>query len=490
MSFRRLTTSIVFLAVFAMAVRVSTDTDTWWHLRAGWWMVEHGQILREDLFSLTRMGQPWIYPGWLAQIALYGAFAGLGYAGLNLLTAAAVVAAFAFVWRELEGPGLLRAFVLLLAAMTSAVYWSARPQIFSFLLSAVCLWALEGARKGSGKRILILPAVMALWVNLHGGFAIGFLLIGVYAAGEGIELLLGVALKQSSLAAAWRAHRASLLRLGGVLGACALAACLNPNGPAMLLYPFKTVSIGVLQDYIQEWQSPNFHHLEPQPFVWMLFLTAMAMAASSRRKAPVEWLGLFGFAYLGLVAGRNIAVFALVAAPTLSRHAESALAPIARSVAKGPQVPERWARVINAILLSLAVVAAAAKVSIPLATSVNVTALEERLPVAAVSYIQTERPPGALFNSYNWGGYILWALYPDHPSFVDGRTDLFDDEILRQYLTAWRAGEGWEEVLDRWDIRLVLLEPDAPLVRALESAGWARGYADEHAVVLLRGEGP
>ncbi len=406
----------------------------------------------------------------------------------NYLLLAAIVAALAFIWRVLEGPVLLRAFVLLLVAMTSAVYWSARPQIFSFLLSAVFLWALEGDRQKSGRRILLLPVVMALWVNLHGGFAIGFLLIGAYLASEAVEILLLALSKGTSLAAGWRERRSSILRLSGILTACALAVCLNPNGASMLLYPFRTVSIGVLQDYIQEWQTPNFHRLEPQPFLWMLFLCALTMGSSSRRKAPVEWLGLFGFAYLGLLAGRNIAVFALVAAPTLARHAESALAPIVRCIPAGPQVPDRWARVLNGVLLVLVVVAAGVKVALPLAGSVNEAALEERLPVAAVSYIQRERPPGSMFNSYNWGGYVLWALYPEYPSFVDGRTDLFDDDILGEYLTAWRAGEGWEAVIDQWDIRLALLEPDAPLVRALESAGWVRAYTDEQAVVLERGE--
>jgi len=489
-SFRRLTTAIAFLSVFAMAVRVSADTDTWWHLRAGSWILEHGQILRQDMFSLTRAGQAWIYPGWLAQIALYVSFDALGYAGLNLLTAGAVVLALAFVWRVLEGPVLLRAFVLLLAATTSAVYWSARPQIFSFVLSAVFLWALEGARRGHAKRLYVLPAVMAVWVNLHGGFAIGFLLIGVYLAGQVAELAIAVVLKKEGLAPAWRGQRSALLGLGGLLLACALAVCLNPNGAAMLAYPFKTVSIGVLQDYIQEWQSPNFHRLEPQPFVWMLFLTALAMAGSTLRKAPHEWLGLFGFAYLGLIAGRNIAVFALVAAPILARHAASALGPILHSVSAGPQVPDRWARAINIGLLTLAVLAAAAKAAIPLSAEVNTEALAERLPLEAVAFIEREQPMGPLFNSYNWGGYVLWALYPEYPSFVDGRTDLFDDEILQQYLTAWRAAEGWESVIAEWDIRLALLEPDAPLVRALESVGWARTYSDEQAVVLERGGRP
>jgi hypothetical protein len=122
----------------------------------------------------------------------------------------------------------------------------------------------------------------------------------------------------------------------------------------------------------------------------------------------------------------------------------------------------------------------------PLSPRVNETALAERLPVAAVEYIDAHRPPGPLFNSYNWGGYILWALYPEYPSFVDGRTDLFDDEVLREYLTAWRADDGWQAVLEDRGIRLALLEPNAPLVHALEFAGWSKVYADSQAVVLQR----
>ncbi|MCK4692920.1 MAG: hypothetical protein KAT23_04785, partial [Anaerolineales bacterium] len=115
MSFRRLVVGLTFLAVFTMAMRVSVDTDTWWHLRAGEWIVEQRQILRTDPFSLTRQGEPWIYPGWLAQIGLYGIHNEFGFAGLNLITALMVVLAFVFIWLLLDGPLLMRAFVLLLA---------------------------------------------------------------------------------------------------------------------------------------------------------------------------------------------------------------------------------------------------------------------------------------------------------------------------------------------------------------------------------------
>jgi hypothetical protein len=485
-SFRRLTILVAFLAVFTMAVRVSIDTDTWWHLRAGAWMVEHRQILSQDVFSLTRMGQPWIYPGWLAQVLLYVVFHFLGYAGLNLFTAATVVLAFVFVWQTFEGPTLLRAFVLLLAATTSAVYWSARPQILSFVLAGLFVWILERSRAGDRRLLWILPPAMALWANLHGGFAIGLMLLGIYLAGEVLELIVPAFLRSVTLAQAWAERRGAVVALALAAIVSAAAVSLNPHGPVMLLYPFRTVSIGVLQDYIQEWQSPNFHHLEAQPFLWMLFLTVAALTFSRRRRGATEILGVVAFAYMSLLAGRNIALFALFTGPVLARHGHSALEPVIARFGRGPQIPERIARVLNLVLVALLLVAGAAKVSIPLSPMTNEQALERQLPVAAVEWIRHHHPAGPLFNSYNWGGYILWALYPDYPSFVDGRTDLFDDEILSDYLEAWRAGPEWTEVINHWGIQLALLEPEAPLATALEQSGWVRLYADGQAVVLGR----
>ena len=486
MSFRRLTIVVAFLAVFAMAMRVSADTDTWWHLRAGGWMIEHHQVLSTDVFSLTRMGQTWIYPGWLAQITLYAVFHSLGYAGLNLFTAAVVVMTFIFAWQTFEGPILLRAFVLLLAATTSAVYWSARPQMLSFALAGLFIWILERSRAGDRRWLWILPPAMALWANLHGGFAIGLMLLGLYLAGEVLELLVPVFLRSATLAQAWAERRERIAALALAAGVGAAAVSLNPHGPVMLLYPIRTVSIGVLQDYIQEWQSPNFHHLEAQPFLWMLFLTIAALAFSRRRRGTTEVLGVVAFAYLSLLAGRNIALFALFTGPVLARHGHSALEPVFARFGRGPQIPERIARVLNLVILALLLVAAAAKVSIPLSPTTNEQALEGQVPVAAVEWIRQHHPAGPLFNSYNWGGYVLWALYPDYPSFVDGRTDLFDDEILQEYLSSWRGDPGYRASFDRWGIGIVLIEPDAPLARVLPDEGWQSVYADNMAVVFLK----
>jgi hypothetical protein len=486
MRFPRLVLLLTLLAIFTMAVRVSTDSDTWWHLRAGSWMVEHREILRTDPFSLTRIDQPWAYPGWMAQIALFGVFQGLGYAGLNLFTALMVVLAFGLLWPALEGSPLLRAFVLVLAAAASAVYWAARPHIITFALSAAFLLILELAKRGRLRLLWILPALMALWVNLHGGFAFGFMLMILYLIGELVELVIDAVQAGGAIGSAWTKRKALILGLMITGLACAAASVLNPHGVRMLLYPFKTVSIGVLQDFIQEWQSPNFHQTEVQPFLWLLFLTSIALALSPRRKTAVELILLVVLGYMSFIAARNIAQFALVAALILGRHAQAAFSQLKWKFGKGNDLHPRLAAAINWIILVVACFASMIKIATVSTADVNQEAVAATQPTEAVAYIRREKPSGPLFNSYNWGGYVLWELYPDYLSFVDGRTDLFDDEILERYLETWRADPGWEEFLDEWGIRLVLIEPGAPLARELQDGGWIVIYADDQALVLRK----
>ena len=480
MNFKRLVSSVSLLAIFTMALRISVTSDTWWHLRAGSWIVENGQLLRQDLFSLTRLGQPWLYPGWLAQIGMITTFEWLGFPGLNLFTALSVLVGFAFVWKSVEAPALLKGFTFVLAAACAGVYWSARPQILSFALTGAWIWALERGRLRGPRALWVWPALMALWVNLHGGFAVGLLLLAVELISAGLDRITPSRFDIPPSGS----PKLGLARIGAGAGASIVAVSLNPNGPLMLAYPFKTVSIGVLQDYIQEWQSPNFHSLELQPFLWLLLLTAAFLALSPKSPNWRELLSVAVFAYLGFLAARNIALFALVVLPILTRHMQMTLQTWFPSRAPAKQLPAGAAQAVNLILLVVLVAAAGLKAFTPLSRSANEAAVREQTPVAAADYLLEARPPGPLLNSYNWGSYVIWALYPNYLSFVDGRTDLFDDEILQEYLELWRADPGWEDSLERWGLKTALLEPEAPITRELLLAGWRILYEDPQAVVL------
>ncbi len=504
MNTNRLVTCIVFLAVFAMAAKVSVDSDTWWHLRAGEWIVQNHAVLHTDPFSYTRGGVTWEYPGWLVEAPMLLLYRLLGPGGLNLWTALMVMVTFLVVWQTLSGGIFLKAFVIILAAATSGVYWAARPYLITFLFTGLFLWILERYRwnrfsldpsslPGSGdktgrsseKRLWLLPVLMIVWVNSHGGFAIGFVLLGIYWLADVAAMLGKRSWKTPEGIEDYAKPVLSLSLIGFIM---VLAVCFNPYGPIMLAYPFRTVSIGALQEFIQEWQSPNFHLVSAQPFIWLWILTFTAVGISRKRLALTDFLLVAVFTYLSLLAWRNVALFALVSPPVLTRHAAPVLDALKqrhgiRSATY--QTTDSRLILVNWILLVVLVMAVFVKASMSFPLSANQKVFRETLPVDAIAFIKTEAPAGRLFNSYNWGGYLLWEL-PEYPVFIDGRTDLYDGKIVEQWLQVVRAEEGWQKVLDQWEVHLVLVEPSVPVVSSLEQNGWNLLYQDERAVVYGR----
>jgi hypothetical protein len=488
MSFRRLVPYVTFLAILAMAIRPSIDTDTWWHLRAGEWILDHRQILRQDLFSFTMHGAGWHYPGWLAEVGMAAVRRFAGLAGLDVFTAVFVIAALGLVWTLLEGPLLLRSAVLLLAAAASAVYWSARPQIVSFAFTAAILVLIDRILVRRPRAWWWIPALMALWSNVHGGFALGLIVIATSFLGEAFELFIGDPARGVPVSQAWRNRRPSLAVIAGIGVASALAVAANPFGLEMLVYPWKTVSIGTLQASIQEWQSPDFHLAAVQPFLWMLVALLLSVAGSRRPMSATEVVRSAAFIILALLAVRNIASFAIVTAPVLSRHLSSTLERWRGLGWRSRPLPEALTRWINAVLAASLTLAAAGWALLQLDESTIDRHIDRSVPRAAFEVLVQNPPMGNLFHSYNWGGYVLWRLYPEYPSFVDGRTDVFSPQVLADYQEAWMAGPRWSQILETYRVQVVLVEPAAPLAQALRLTGWSIVHSDNQAILLRRPE--
>ena len=158
-----------------------------------------------------------------------------------------------------------------------------------------------------------------------------------------------------------------------------MAVCINPYGPEMLLYPFKTVSIGVLRDYIQEWQSPEFHSIAVQPFAWLMLLTFGAVGASRQGLAFIDFILVGLFFYMGLLAGRNVALFSIVAPMVLTRHAAPVLDGVSGSLGlqtSPPRSPSRRMSLLNIFILFLLAVAVIFKVSLVYPEKANVEAYQ------------------------------------------------------------------------------------------------------------------
>ena len=489
---RRLLVAVLFVAIFAMVASRGqpADTDTWWHLKSGQLMWDTGKVLLTDPFSHTAAGQSWIDHGWLVQVMLWPIYRATGLAGLALLLAAIVTAAFALVYRQCEGRPFVAAFAALLAAIASSVIWAVRPQIVSFLLAAIIAYLLDAYRRtGNVRRLWPIPVVMVLWANCHAGFVVALILMGCYLAGALLDQIT------SPRETPPKARPAALALF---LLVSLPAVLLNPNTVRMIPYAYQTISIGPLQAFIQEWAAPDFHNLQFHPFIWLLLLTLAAMGLSRRRADWVDLILLCVFGYMGLLAVRNVALFALVAAPILARYATAALDELALS----PRLswlgmithtlplprPRRSIVALNTTLLAVVLAVAGVMVGLNLIRLQDSTVWGKGLPLQSVEYLRQHDLPGQMFNSYNWGGYLIWALYPDKPVFVDGRTDLYAfNGVLDDYVQVQLAGPGWQEILDRYNVGYVVTEQGGLLTSALDGSGnWQKVYSDTLAVIHVR----
>jgi hypothetical protein len=269
-----------------------------------------------------------------------------------------------------------------------------------------------------------------------------------------------------------------------------LALLVNLQGIELLLLPFTTVSRAAEQLYIEEWQSPNFHETRMQPFAVLVILTFGAMGLSKHRSTITEFLLVAGFGLMGLFSARFISIFAVVTPVVLIRHVKEVIAywnetldiKINVELDRSPTHVQRW---LNRILVLFLAAVVMYKASSVMSWESNFQVFRESLPIDAVEYIKTKRPDGRMFNSYNFGGYLIWAL-PEYQVFIDGRADLHGDEIIFEWWNIIQGGDSWRESLDKWDIGFVLVESGLPLAEKLKDANWELVYEDEVAVIYQR----
>jgi len=487
---------VLFIGLFAMAARNVTDPDVWWHLKTGQYIAEHKSVPRADPFSFTRGGKPWIAHEWLTELFLYETWRYTGWGGLIVIFAAILCAAFLLLYLRCGSPPYIAGVATLVAAWTTMPVWGVRPQVISLLLTSLWLLILERSEKNPRLLWCTLPLTL-LWVNLHAGFALGLALFALFLAGNLLERAVGHSQQDAK-----RMRTAAFILLLDLL-----LVPLNPNGMRMFFYPVETLRSSAMQSYIAEWASPNFHHAEYWPFLLLILATFAALGWSRRGVRPRGILLLIVSLYAGLVSIRMIPLFALIAIPLLAGR-----------IGEWPraQHPNASGRMFinGGIVLAMAVFAAFHVVHV---IRFQPQAEMQNFPVRAVAFLKTH-PADRVFNHYDWGGYLIWKLYPETRVFIDGRADLYSSnpdssepdsgkrdsvqqnssgrgfdsraeqnkqQLLDQFAHTYQLQDNWQQALEQWAIHTVLVPVDSPLATGLRSApGWTAIYADSQAIIF------
>jgi hypothetical protein len=468
--------AVVLLGILALSARSVSDPDVWWHLKTGQIIAQTRTVPHTDSFSFTRAGSPWVAHEWLTDFFIYGAYRIGGWGGLIVVFALMVSAAFFLVYLRSAPDPYSSGLIVLLGAWATAPVWGVRPQVVSLLLTS--LWFLIVERSEQNLRLLwwTLPLTV-LWVNLHAGFALGLALLLLFLAGEFLE----------QVASSRPSNHARLRALAITFVFDLLLVPLNPNVTRMYFYPVDTLRSKAMQNYIAEWASPNFHHAEYIPFLLLLLTTTAILAWSRFRVRPRDILLLMVSTFAALSSIRMIPFYVLVAVPVLSRPVEL-WAPSQRSrkrLRAASRLPLPYTGVVNALVVFALIGFVGFQINNVVQRQPEVEA--QHFPAGAVAYLQAHAPSGPLFNLYDWGGYLIWRLNPQTPVFIDGRADLYGESLMRQFAELYGLKGGWQEALQTWRIRTILVDPDSALAVALRNApGWQVAYSDSQAIVLER----
>ena len=423
---------LVFVAVISFCHTGSTDL--WWHLKTGEWIWEQHSIPRTDPFSYSAAGQPWITHEWLFGLFAFLVYRAAGLAGLIGVKALLVAGLFALAAWTAHARGASSGTTVMVLAACYAVArlrFTERPEMLSVPIAVAFLLIYELSRKRP-RLLLLLPLLQLLWVNLHGGTA----LLGWFLAGAFV-------LDQARQPRDPDSPRQLLFRKELIWHLCALAGVIavsfaNPNG-------FEALSYGLLRAKsplsIKEFESLATRiglgmDLAILVFIAYAVLAIVLFVLRYRSVRIYEWLLLPALLILAAAFFRFRSLFVFLLAPSLAWHL---------SQVKYLRRIRWWLPALAAMMLLLRIVAIERG---PYTYRFGAGAHPGILPVEAAGFIRESGLSGRMFNSYNFGGYLIWGLGPQYPVFIDGREDVYvGPGVVGQYLDCFRSREQWQKLV-------------------------------------------
>jgi hypothetical protein len=388
---------------------------------------------------------------------------------------------------------------VLLALAASMIHFLARPHVVSWLFTLIWFWILDSSEENLSSehnrrhlwrrsRYWLLPLLMLVWVNVHGGFLVGFVLLAIFwldAAwtwltlknGRMDDILRKIAARKRALNLLWT-------------GLVSLAASLvNPHGWKLYSHIYDYLSSRFLMNHIEEFQSPNFHGIAQRCFVALVLIALAALALSDARKSVrLSCVLTIMFAvYAGLYASRNIPVSSLLlvlaVAPLISWGTSAAgFLDRMRQMELG-QRGHLWPAA--ALIFTLFVASNEGRIGSNVVMDAHFD--PRRMPVEAVKFIDENHVPGPVLSPDSWGGYLIYRLYPDRRAVIDDRHDFYGEEFLKSYLKTMHAEAGWQDFIEGYRPVCLLLPKNSALASvAIESDEWRQIYADDVAIAFVR----
>ncbi len=463
-----------------------TDGDTGWHIRTGEWILNHRAVPTEDVFSFTRPHQPWFAWewGWDLLFGTIHKFWGLeGVAFVNVMVLGIVAVLLYKLALRASGNELASFFVTTIAVCGSSVHWLARPHLLSWLFFALFLHLIRDLKEGRRHPLYILPVIVAIWANIHPSFFLSVLLLILTASEEALQIFVDA----GTLPAVYRKCRPFLW----TIASCSLASLLNPYSWHLHAHILAVLNPELVNG-IQEYQSINFHNPPAGFFECMLLLAAASVFWSWQKKTANSTISVLFWAHVALFSARNVPLFLMIATPVVAKMLNQLTAAsgitrfhpihaIVSQISQDLRFFERRRPIHALSALGVLVLAGLFAVNAPgFEGQFNPYAF----PATAIPTVASSNAR-RIFASDQWGGYLIYRLYPAKKVFIDGRADVFGSELSSDALGVQNARYDWKRQLDRFAVDMVIVKPDAPLASALKvSSDWMTLFDDGKAIVF------
>ncbi len=459
--------SITATLLFVFGLRKLTNFDIWWHLAAGRYIIENRTIPRVDMFSFTRQGNPWIDLHWGFQILVQVIYSISGSTGLIILRILALFAAFGAVIsvsRPMRNPLAVSA-VFCLAILSANSNFLIRPIILTVMFLAFNLAILIRWQGRDTRLIYLLPVVQLLWVNIHSLFVLGLFTIYCFSAGAFIRRVIRLPWDMAD------EHDPGprFKQMVWVAGLSTVICLLNPFHWQGLTFPFQLFlevsgRYGAISRYTSEFAPPlsgDITSMHIRAFSLLLVLSAASFVLNYRRLKPEYLMTWIGFAYLALVGGRNLSVFAITAAPITVLNLTTFSSSIRHRLPLGLRKVMTYSMVLVTLagagwIIDLVVTDRyfARYRTCPFGLGIH----WHHYPRGAAEFIAEHEIPGPGFNTFEDGGYLIHRLYPELQVFIDGRNEVSGSKFFNHYVNIITNPRDWENQTAHHKLNFALIK--------------------------------
>jgi hypothetical protein len=451
--------------IFAMYSQSMDDPDIWWHMRNAQYLFQHHQFPRQDMYSFTVAGHPWINHEWLSEVPFYLAYRTFGLVGLKSLTFLVLDLIFLLLlYLAYQESRNFKASVAAcyFATFLATVSFGPRTILLGYVYLLLLLIILQRFHQRRTAPLWMVPPLFCLWANTHGSWSLGLILLFLI----GVSGLVGGSWGRIE-SHHWTSAQFRKLIITGAASVAALF--LNPFGWRLVYYPFDLAFKQKLNiAHVQEWISVDFHDLRGKLVLLLIIGLLLGALIRNRRWNLGEILILLFALYSGLTYIRFLVLLAIVVTPVLAKVLDFF----------PPYRPELETPRVNTVVI-LAIIALMAWFW-PREAKIQ-QSVAETYPVEIVPYLKEHPPQGNVLNFYLWGGYLGWHN-PDFKVFVDSRVDIFEYAgVLQDYLSLLGADtiqHRPDSILEKYHIKYVLFPPTETKNKLL--AGGDLVYVLEH----------